>query len=236
MPSLEHIARKVYEFRDSGSVELNPKRMRRLKQNLQLSKQVVEINAGIGGGENPHVRTNDFEEVGSMDYLLQSFFPDGNVLKELKSFSDFVARFKGIDGYSEAYVDKLARDSKALRGNDPIGEWESPVYARGLVDVLQAGEDREEESKLVAMVDGNELYKESIPLNVFPRLPQGARVVFNYGEQGLELDLKGTLGDKSSTESTRIEKAVLESMRDDERTRAYIDLVYQDINQMISEK
>ncbi len=236
MTSLEHIAKKMHELsRREKPVELSPKRMRSLRSILNTMKGVIETNAGIGT-DNLRLTGHDLEEVGAMEYLLNGFFPEGNIPPELRPYAEFVSRIKGIDAYNDVVNAKLQRDRVNLKRRDSVCEADDPLYARTFVNVVESDELIPETSRLLVTFDNQTLYEENIPDYVFRGLPDRSTIVFEYTSQGLNLDLQRTLQKSSRAKlgASGVEKAVIDSLASDVKTKGYVDSLYCQINEELS--
>lgn len=244
MTSLEHIA-KVLEEKAGRPPELSPKGLRVLKSVLNRTRAAVETNTRIRY-DGPHLSRKDFEDVGEIEYLLTHTFPkrkdqEGeddfvNVPPELSAYVNFVRKFRGIDAYREAYEDKITRDGQKLVSDDSVAEADDSCYARMFVQVVEADDEKPGQSTLLVKYEGQELYRESLPETVFAGIPKGSKIIFDYSEQGLRLNLHETLeGSIGTKKVSAVEKIVLESLARDSMSMGYVDLVYDQINKGLSE-
>ncbi|PIN89099.1 hypothetical protein COU61_03245 [Candidatus Pacearchaeota archaeon CG10_big_fil_rev_8_21_14_0_10_35_13] len=240
MRSLQYIVEKVEESRDGDgniNVPLTPGRLRELKGTLGGIRDFLYNSRSSKIAGLSELSTTDLEVVGMMGYLLDNFFPDGEVPEVLSEYSRIVGTVKQLYGsvYSSALERKLAEDQKLfedikagrsrLTVDDDIG-----VYAGSLVSIIEADEVRSDKSRLVVLYDGQQLYEEDIREGSFAGLPNGSAVVFDYTPQGLVLNLRKTMNENPRTED-RVEKAVIKSLFDDLKTKSYVN----DINAQIDE-
>ena len=239
-------------------VELTTRRMRSLRSDLRLTIEAIRLNSGDDPESTatvtrdgsfmtaqPTIRLEsaDLKEVGRMQYLLDNLFRDGNVPNSLRPYADFVQKTRRMyrDEFDSIVEAKLQRDHKILEaaksGEDTLDELDDRVWARSLVDIVEAEEVKPEGSKLVVSYNGQELYHETIGSGAFESLPDGAVVVFDYTTQGLIINLERTLteSDRIGSKRTEVEKAVLESLARDDSTKKYIDDVFTGINDMLLE-
>jgi len=237
MTSLDYVAQKMDEYSEK-SIEMTPRRVRALGRCLKVAQEIAEINSGMKYGvDRVRFRPDDLELVGEMDFLLEHFYPDGNVPEQLRGYQNFVNRIKGIDSYHDTLEAKLQRDERNLAERDSVAEADDLSYARAIVDVVEADEVTPEKSRLLISFEGQELYEENLPNYAFAGLPEKATVVFEYTSQGLSLDLKRTLEESSRAKAdpSKVEKSVIDSLAIDAQTKSYVDSVYDQINEELSE-
>lgn len=235
MTDLEYIANKIEEY-SGKDIEMTPKRVRELASYLGSLKELIETNSGISWDKNNfHFRNEDLENVGEMDFLLERFYPDGNVPMRLKKYKDFVDNIKGIDVYHKILEAKLQRDAKILRNKDSVSEADDMIYARAIVGIIESDQLVPERSRVLVTFEGNSLYEENIPEYVFRGLPERSTLVFEYTSQGLALDLKRTLEESKSNKAdiNRTEKVIINSLAADPQSKEYVDSVYDGINNQL---
>ncbi|MAG38401.1 hypothetical protein CMI45_03395 [Candidatus Pacearchaeota archaeon] len=230
MPNPKQIARRFRELSDEDR-QMTPKRVKTLRNILNTIQGIVEINTRMGS-DNPRFRAEDYEDIGQMDYLLREFFPRGDIPIELEPYANFVNRIRGIDHYHSVLEAKLQRDSEYLsRSDKSVDEIDDPVYQRLIINVVDADKVKPEETRIVIKYEGERLYEENVPDIAFQGLPKGSTILFDYTDQGLNIDLKETLSNCKGTEVSRIERVVIDSLASDVSSRKYIDSLYDQINE-----
>jgi len=223
-------------------IRLTPRRLSALRQCLNDNYTI--LNVGSYGVSVDGVREHSFGErelmgVGEMEFLLNAFFPDGNVPVPLKKFQEYVTRVKedyGVE-YNDAVERKMQRDAHILQGTTVSGavldEIDNLVYARSVVHVIEADKVAPDKSTLVVRYEGEPLYGGDIPNGAFDELPGGSTAVFNYVPgQGLELDLAESLElSKDVKNSSAVEKVLISSTATSIPTRRFLDDILDQINE-----
>ena len=241
MKSLEEIARKVEEYKRSDgtiSIPITPKRLRSLGTTLKELKEFVTSPKYPPVSGLSDLTSGQLKTVGEMEYLLNNFFPDGKVPEGFSEYARIVGTVRQLYGneYSSVLERKL-REDEALIDAAKSGKSrltpEEGVYARSLVDVVEAEEVKRENSRLIILYNGETLYEGDIRDKSFSDLPLGSAVVFDYTPQGLTLNLRKTMEENPGTED-KIEKAVLRSLADDPTTKRYIDEVNGQIDEALT--
>ena len=125
---LEYIAQKMDEY-SGQNIEMTSKRVRSITGYFRNLKDLVEINTGMRyGNDRFHFGTEDLEVVGQMDFILQHFYPEGDLPEQLVEYQNFVNRIKGIDSYHSTLEAKLQRDYRMLRKKDSVSEWDIFIH------------------------------------------------------------------------------------------------------------
>ncbi len=67
-------------------------------------------------------------------------------------------------------------------------------------------------------------------------MPEKSTIVFEYTNQGLNLNLQRTLQEsaKAKAEISGVEKIVIDSLATDAKTKGYLDSLYDQINEELS--
>ena len=253
MNSIYYVATKINEyFGSEKSPELTVRRKRELRSTLGILHRMVSI----GGMDNILIKDvngvkvqsilkltrDDLRDVGEIEFILNRFFPQGDIPGDLRRYRDLVDMIKHVYGgqYEKVVESKLLRDQALLdeirNGRDVLEDTRDPVYGRTLVGIIDAEEIKKEKSRLVLMYGTDILYEENIPEDMFMELPSGAIVVFDYTSQRLSLNLKETLEESSKVKKDRstVERIIFEALENDADTMRYLDDVYDQINDELS--
>ena len=239
MASLEYVAEQMdaYGHRESP-IEMTGSRLRALRGELSVLRTYVEF--GIKSGQG--TLTQDvMEQAGEMEFMIDYFYPNGGVPAQLRPYADLAKRVTSIESVRGTVDAKLRRDNERLEnllggaeaGTDAavLESIEDPLYASGIVRIAEADELTPEQSRVIVTYGGEELYEASLPPSAFPGLPERSTIVFEYTAQGLVPDLEVTL-DRSKD---RVEQVVLDSLAHDIGTKGFVDDVYEEIQEELTQ-
>src|SRR3989344_4008758 len=94
MTGIKYIAEKMNEYSDRETpIEITPRRMRELRSSLRSLQQIIQTNSESSDEYGYKIFSpsrSDVESTGEMEFLLNRFFPGGNVPEILQKYAQFV--------------------------------------------------------------------------------------------------------------------------------------------------